>query len=88
MFFSYTGDPLPFGMILKLLLPRLNDNAGYKRPLRDGKVNVFQGGVRVPAIVRWANEARRKFGPAKWEASSFQVTDEDKSISIELKTVI
>jgi arylsulfatase len=48
VFFSDNGPWLSYG-----------DHAGSAGPLREGKLTAFEGGVRVPCIVRWTGKVPR-----------------------------
>jgi arylsulfatase A-like enzyme len=45
IFFSDNGPWLSYG-----------DHAGSAKPLREGKLTTFEGGVRVPCVVRWPGQ--------------------------------
>jgi arylsulfatase A-like enzyme len=49
IFFSDNGPFLSYG-----------SHAGSARPLREGKLTAFEGGVRVPCIMRWPGKIRAK----------------------------
>jgi arylsulfatase A len=48
IFFSDNGPFLSYG-----------NHAGSARPLREGKLTTFEGGVRVPFIARWPDVCLR-----------------------------
>ena len=53
VFMSDNGGQLYAGMLFEFMLPALRDGAANNDPLRSGKGFVFEGGIRVPAALRW-----------------------------------
>jgi len=51
------GRPLP-GAGLEWLAANFLDGGSDNRPLADGKASVAEGGVRVPAAIRWPHQLR------------------------------
>ena len=53
LFVSDNGGSSPKPWLLEFLIPPLRDGYSDNGPLRQGKGSVFEGGIRVPAIVSW-----------------------------------
>jgi arylsulfatase A-like enzyme len=57
------------------------DHAGSARPLREGKLTTFEGGVRVPCIVRWPDKvparriSREPFMAIDWVPTFVELID-------------
>ncbi|MDE0886827.1 MAG: sulfatase-like hydrolase/transferase [Myxococcota bacterium] len=49
---SVLGEPLP-GKALEFLRTNTLDGASDNAPLRAGKGSVYEGGIRVPSVIRW-----------------------------------
>jgi len=52
-FLSDNGGQLPAGMLIEFMVPPARDGVADNAPLRGGKGRVYEGGVRVPAVIRW-----------------------------------
>ncbi len=59
LFMSDNGGQLYAGLLFDTLLPAVRDGVADNDPLRAGKGSVFEGGIRVPAALRWPGHVRR-----------------------------
>lgn len=51
------------------------EHAGYATPLREGKLTTFEGGHRVPCLVRWPGKVPAgRVSDAPWSTMDFHVT--------------